>query len=52
LQSEEGCNSAIFGEVVDADSKAVVDALAKVPTDMRDRPLEDVVIESIDVVEL
>ena len=42
----------IFGEVVDADSKAVVDALAKVPTDMRDRPLEDVVIESIDVVEL
>ena len=42
----------IFGEVVDADSQAVVDALAKVPTDMRDRPLEDVVIESIDVVEL
>ena len=42
----------IFGEVVDADSQAVVDALAKVPTDMRERPLEDVVIESIDVVEL
>ena len=42
----------IFGEVVDADSQAVVDALAKVATDMRDRPLEDVVIESIDVVEL
>ena len=42
----------IFGEVVDADSQAVVDTLAKVPTDMRDRPLDDVVIESIDIKEL
>lgn len=37
----------IFGEVADDDSKKVVDELGKVATDHADRPLEDVVIESI-----
>lgn len=40
----------IFGEVADADSRAVVDAIAQVPTAAGDRPVEPVVIESIDVV--
>jgi peptidyl-prolyl cis-trans isomerase A (cyclophilin A) len=39
----------IFGEVADEASKKVVDALNAVPTDGRDRPREDVVIESITV---
>ena len=39
----------IFGKVNDAASQAVVDKLASVATDGRDRPLEDVVIESITV---
>ncbi|GGL08286.1 peptidyl-prolyl cis-trans isomerase A (cyclophilin A) [Curtobacterium luteum] len=39
----------IFGEVADDESRAVVDAIEGVPTDGRDKPLEDVVIESIDV---
>ena len=39
----------IFGKVTDADSQAVVEKLASVPTDGRDRPLEDVVIESITI---
>ena len=42
----------IFGEVVDEHSKAVVDEIAKVPTNRADKPLDDVVIESIDVEEL
>jgi peptidyl-prolyl cis-trans isomerase A (cyclophilin A) len=42
----------IFGEVVDADSRAIVDKLDSVPTDGRDRPLDDVVIESITVEQL
>ncbi|MFE5797677.1 peptidylprolyl isomerase [Streptomyces sp. NPDC056503] len=38
----------IFGEVVDAKSRAVVDAIAKVPTDAQtQRPLTDVVVESV-----
>ena len=41
----------IFGRVEDAESKVVVDAIAGVATDMRDRPLEDVVISSISVEE-
>jgi peptidyl-prolyl cis-trans isomerase A (cyclophilin A) len=36
----------IFGKVTDAASQANVDTLASVPTDGRDRPHEDVVIES------
>jgi peptidyl-prolyl cis-trans isomerase A (cyclophilin A) len=39
----------IFGAVEDPDSRAVVDKLAAVPTDAGDRPLEDVVIESVTV---
>jgi peptidyl-prolyl cis-trans isomerase A (cyclophilin A) len=39
----------IFGEVADAASKAVVDAIAATATDRADRPLEPVVIESITV---
>lgn len=41
----------IFGEVVDADSQRVVDAIASTATDRFDRPLEDVIIDSIEVVE-
>lgn len=39
----------IFGEVADDASKRVVDEIEGVATDGRDRPLEDVVIESVDV---
>jgi peptidyl-prolyl cis-trans isomerase A (cyclophilin A) len=39
----------IFGEVADAESRAVVDAIAATSTDRSDRPLSDVVIEQIDV---
>jgi Peptidyl-prolyl cis-trans isomerase (rotamase) - cyclophilin family len=39
----------VFGEVVDDESKAVVDKIGKSGTDGRDRPLEDVVIESISI---
>lgn len=39
----------IFGEVADEESKRVVDAIEAVPTDGRDKPLEDVVITGIDV---
>ncbi|MHA2787593.1 peptidylprolyl isomerase [Corynebacterium sp. S7] len=41
----------IFGEVTDADSKAVVDKLANVQTGRMDRPVEDVVIESVEISE-
>ncbi len=39
----------IFGEVADAPSRAIVDAIAAVRTDRNDRPLEPVVIESVTV---
>lgn len=39
----------IFGEVVDEESQKVVDAIATTPTGRADRPLDDVVITSIDV---
>ncbi|QNO37496.1 peptidylprolyl isomerase [Protaetiibacter sp. SSC-01] len=39
----------IFGEVADEESKRVVDAIEAVPTDGRDKPLEDVVITGVDV---
>ncbi len=39
----------VFGEVADDASKKVVDAMAKVATDMRDRPLDDVVINSVTI---
>ena len=39
----------IFGEVADGPSREVVDALAKVPTGAMDKPVDDVVIESVEV---
>ena len=39
----------IFGEVADDESKRVVDAIEQVEKDGRDRPLDDVVIESVTV---
>jgi len=39
----------IFGEVADAQSRAVVDAIAKTPTGPGDRPLTDVVIQKIEI---
>ncbi|WP_309129944.1 peptidylprolyl isomerase [Microbacterium sp.] len=39
----------IFGEVVDEASKAVVDAIAQVPTGAQDRPLEPVVLQSVEI---
>ncbi|MGB4136845.1 MAG: peptidylprolyl isomerase [Microbacterium sp.] len=39
----------IFGAVVDDASKAVVDAISAVPTGAGDRPVEPVVLHSIDV---
>jgi peptidyl-prolyl cis-trans isomerase A (cyclophilin A) len=37
----------IFGEVADAPSRAVVDRIASATTGQMDRPLDDVVIESV-----
>jgi peptidyl-prolyl cis-trans isomerase A (cyclophilin A) len=37
----------IFGEVSDQSSRDVVDAIVAVPTGSQDRPVEDVVIESV-----
>jgi len=42
----------IFGVVADDASKRVVDALGVAPTDGRDRPLDDIVIEKVTVTEL
>jgi peptidyl-prolyl cis-trans isomerase A (cyclophilin A) len=42
----------IFGFVTDEESKKVVDAIEAVPTDGRDKPLDDVVIQSITVDEV
>ena len=39
----------IFGEVADAESRAVVDQIAKTPTDRQDRPSKDVTITSIEI---
>jgi peptidyl-prolyl cis-trans isomerase A (cyclophilin A) len=39
----------IFGAVVDEESRKIVDQLGVVATDGRDRPLTDVIIESITV---
>jgi peptidyl-prolyl cis-trans isomerase A (cyclophilin A) len=39
----------IFGEVADADSRAVVDAIATTRTGRNDKPVEDVTINSITV---
>jgi peptidyl-prolyl cis-trans isomerase A (cyclophilin A) len=39
----------IFGEVVDEDSRKVVDAIATTPTDPRDRPIDPVVIQRVTI---
>ena len=39
----------IFGEVTDADSRHVVDAIAAMKTDARDRTLEPVTIDTVDI---
>ena len=39
----------IFGEVADQESRDVVDRIAKVSTGRNDKPVEDVVIESVEV---
>jgi peptidyl-prolyl cis-trans isomerase A (cyclophilin A) len=39
----------IFGEVADADSRAVVDTIVGTPTGRNDRPLTDIVITSVTV---
>ena len=39
----------IFGEVADAESQQVVDTIAKTPTGRGDRPVQDVVIQSITI---
>ena len=41
----------IFGEVTDADSQQVVDAIAATPTGQMDRPVDAVVIETVAVEE-
>lgn len=41
----------IFGEVTDAASQKVIDEIAGVATDRRDRPKDDVVIESVEIQE-
>ena len=42
----------IFGEVSDADSQKIVDELNNVPTGPQDRPVNDVIIETIEITEL
>ena len=41
----------IFGRVLDDESRAMVDRIATTATDRADRPLEDIMIESIEVSE-
>lgn len=42
-------NHTIFGKVSDEESKAVVDAIATAPTGAQDRPVEEIVMTSIEV---
>jgi peptidyl-prolyl cis-trans isomerase A (cyclophilin A) len=39
----------IFGRVIDPGSRGVVDAIEAVPTDRRDRPVQDVTITSVEI---
>jgi peptidyl-prolyl cis-trans isomerase A (cyclophilin A) len=41
----------IFGRVTDAASRSVVDTIAAAPTGRADRPLTDVVIRSVEIVD-
>jgi len=40
----------IFGEVTDPDSRKVVDEIAKVRTDRNDRPVDPVIINTVEIV--
>lgn len=42
----------IFGEVTDEDSQKIVDELNTVPTGAQDRPVNDVIVETIEITEL
>jgi len=42
----------IFGVVSDDESKKVVDAIEAVKTDARDKPIDDVVLESVTIDEV
>lgn len=44
-------NHTIFGKVIDEDSKRVVDAIVNAPTGRNDKPVEDLVIESVTISE-
>ncbi len=44
-------NHTIFGKVIDEESQRVVDAIVSVPTGRNDKPLEDVVINSVTISE-
>ena len=44
-------NHTIFGKVADEESKRVVDAIATTPTGAQDRPVQDVIITSVDITE-
>lgn len=44
-------NHTIFGEVEDVESQKVVDAIAKVATDRYDRPMDDVTIETVEIID-
>jgi peptidyl-prolyl cis-trans isomerase A (cyclophilin A) len=39
----------IFGEVADAESRAVVDAIGATNTDRSDRPVDEVVIQHVEI---
>lgn len=39
----------VFGEVADQESRAVVDSIARTPTGVANRPLQDVVIERVTI---
>jgi peptidyl-prolyl cis-trans isomerase A (cyclophilin A) len=39
----------IFGEIADADSRAVIDAIATTKTDPRDKPVQPITIDSVTV---
>lgn len=41
----------VFGQIMDDDSYKVLDEIANVETGAQDRPVEDVVIETIEVVD-
>ncbi len=41
----------VFGKVIDEDSKRIVDEIASVATGPQDRPLEDIVLNNIEIID-